>query len=122
MIISTMGEKVRVPIIKVKDRWSGRTHIVGTNCHDWLHIVNGHIDYYNLQNGDGTEFIDKGLPANEGYEFCGTYDDYRGEAYIEFVELDDFITIMKKEQANIDEINEALLKIIEENGGLEEKK
>lgn len=50
------------PIIKVRDKSNGEVHTVGTDSHDMLYIDdNGCIQYYNLQNGEGTggdyEFI-----------------------------------------------------------------
>lgn len=55
------------PILWIRDKQSGRVHLYGTNEHDSLIInSNGSLDYYNLQNGDGTgkhggyEFLDFG--------------------------------------------------------------
>ena len=44
-----------IPLIKIKDKTCGNIRIVGTSSHDELSIdENGHIQYYNLQNGEGT--------------------------------------------------------------------
>lgn len=53
--------------LKVRDLADGEEHIVGTNVHDVLRVNNGIVEYYNLQNGEGTgdggcyEFVDKDL-------------------------------------------------------------
>lgn len=57
----------------VKDKESGYVHKVGTDQHDSLRLLNGKVEYYNLQNGDGTSADGLG-----GYEF------------IKSPELDDF--------------------------------
>ena len=48
--------------IWVRDNCDGEIHQVGTDVHDSLIFVDGKIEYYNLQNGDGTpdgySFID----------------------------------------------------------------
>ena len=54
-----------IPMLWIRDKSSGRTHLYGTDSHDSLCIgKDGGIHYYNLQNGDGTgdggvyEFVD----------------------------------------------------------------
>lgn len=57
--------------IWVKDKTNGRIHQVGTDVHDSFEFLNGRVEYYNLQNGDGTgegggyEFIE--APDMENY-------------------------------------------------------
>ena len=53
------------PMIWVKDKCTGYEHLYGTDSHDSLYIDhNGNLQYYNLQNGEGTgegggyEFVD----------------------------------------------------------------
>lgn len=55
----------KIPLLWIRDKASGRTHLYGTDSHDSLHIDDsGGLHYYNLQNGDGTgkggsyEFVD----------------------------------------------------------------
>lgn len=50
--------------IWVKDKHTGDIHQVGSDVHDDLRLLNGRIEYYNLQNGDGT--LNSG---DGGYEF-----------------------------------------------------
>lgn len=71
------------PIIKVRDKESGHVHILGTNSHDTLHIDGG-LQYYNLQCGDGTG-------RDGGFEFVGDVDE------IEFVDFDTLIDIYKNQ-------------------------
>ena len=53
---------MRIPIIWIKDNSTGMIREVGTNHHDRLYLDElGHIQYENLQNGDGT--------IGGGYEF-----------------------------------------------------
>lgn len=40
--------------IWVKDKSSGHIHQVGTDLHDSLVLMDGKVEYYNLQNGCGT--------------------------------------------------------------------
>lgn len=51
--------------IKVRDKADGSVHVVGESGHDMLLVENGVVEYYNLQNGEGTggdyEFVEKGL-------------------------------------------------------------
>lgn len=51
--------------LEVLDKETNAKHIVGTNIHDCLLVKNGKVEYYNLQNGEGTggdyEFVEKSL-------------------------------------------------------------
>lgn len=49
--------KLRLPEIWVLDTQGDVVHMVGTNHHDELYLdEKGRIQYYNLQNGCGTEY------------------------------------------------------------------
>ena len=79
---------MRFPIIKVRDKDSGRTHIVGTNPHDTLvhNKDTGSLEYYNLQNGCGT-------PAT--YEFmAGDYVPMLG-CPVEFITAQELLELIK---------------------------
>jgi len=69
------------PVIKVRDKLTGREHIVGTDSHDTLYIdkETGGIHYYNLQNGEGTL---------GDYEFVGVETEYDPDPQIEFATVD----------------------------------
>ena len=108
-------KKIHVPVIKVKDRATGYVHIVGTNCHDSLEIVNGHLDYLNLQCCEGTELIDKGMPEKEGFEFVGEKIELSDAPIVEFIPLNEFILLMRRKQKELDEIN-CILEHLDENG------
>ena len=47
----------------IRDKDTGQVHVIGVNPHDMLYVQNGIVEYYNLQNGCGTngtyEFVDK---------------------------------------------------------------
>lgn len=62
--------------IWVKDNDSGVIHQVGTDQHDSLEMINGRVEYYNLQNG------------------CGTPDTY---SFVESPDADDYISITPEE-------------------------
>lgn len=51
--------------IQVRDKADGTIHTVGEYCCDCLLVTNGEVEYYNLQNGEGTggdyEFVEKKL-------------------------------------------------------------
>lgn len=57
--------------IWVKDKTDGQIHQVGTDTHDSLIFIDGKVEYYNMQNGEGTG--DRG-----DYEFVEPpdFDDY----------------------------------------------
>ena len=57
--------------IWVRDKSDGHIHQVGTDVHDSLGLMDGKVEYYNLQNGDGTPY---------GYEF------------VEAPDLDDYVS------------------------------
>jgi len=45
----------RLPILQIRDMTDGRVHTYGTDSHDSLLVDDeGNLNYYNLQNGDGT--------------------------------------------------------------------
>lgn len=76
-----------IPVIKVVDKTNGSIHIVGTDTHDKLYIdENGAMQYYNLQNGEGTR---------GDYEFVYKSDEYW--EYIEFVTFEELEKIYKKQ-------------------------
>lgn len=57
------------PMIWIKDKYTGAEHLYGTDSHDSLWIDgDGSLQYYNLQNGDGTG-------EGGGYEFVDHSDD-----------------------------------------------
>lgn len=43
-----------IPVIRVRDKMTGTTRIVGTNSHDCLLVYPSRLEYYNLQNGCGS--------------------------------------------------------------------
>ena len=59
------GQRMLFPIIKIRDKATGNTRIVGTNIHDVLYIEDGAIHYLNTQCMCGTRFDDA------AYEFVG---------------------------------------------------
>lgn len=76
-----------IPVIKVKDNaHDGYIHIVGTNSHDSLIVMNGQLEYYNLQNGCGTIGDDE-----YGYEFFVEEDEYL--PHVEFVTLEEWLKL-----------------------------
>lgn len=58
--------------IWVKDNYTGNVHQVGTDPHDSLDSLDGKVEYYNLQNGDGTPTGYSFVPPPDGYDM----DDY----------------------------------------------
>lgn len=79
----------------VKDHCGGRIHQIGTDTHDSLIYINGKIEYYNLQNGDGTP---------EGYSF------------IEPPDMDDYVSVTPEQLfLNRELIHNDLKKQIEKN-------
>lgn len=73
--------------IYVKDMMTNRFHEVGTDRHDSLLIVDGGLQYYNLQCGEGTQF--------GSYKFCDEngnveFDDAEGECYYHIGFSEDF--------------------------------
>ena len=61
----------KFPMLWIKDKCTGSEHLYGTDSHDSLWIdQEGNLQYYNLQNEDGTG-------GKEGsYEFVNHSDDY----------------------------------------------
>ena len=81
--------------IWVRDKSSGYIHQVGTDVHDSLELMDGKVEYYNMQNGDGTPY---------GYEF------------VEAPDLDDYVSVTPDElRLNREMIHEELLKMLEAN-------
>ncbi len=90
---------IMVPIIRVRDKYSGEEHIVGFDQHDSLLVgAGGGLQYYNLQNGDGTR---------DGYEFVVEDDGYKG--YVEMVSVDEAVNLWRDAEKKQKE-NEAALK------------
>ena len=58
--------------IWVKDNCTGIVHQVGTDPYDSLDSLDGKVEYYNLQNGDGTPTGYSFVPPPDGYDM----DDY----------------------------------------------
>ena len=53
----------RFPVLLIRDKANGEVHAYGTDTHDSLFVDDkGNLNYYNLQNGDGTG-------EDGGYEF-----------------------------------------------------
>ena len=86
---------MKIPIIRVKDRSTGRIHIVGTDSHDHLHLWHGLFSYYNLQNGCGT-----GMDRECEYEFFTDTKDHHGLPEVEMVSIEEFIEIYTNEIKN----------------------
>ena len=91
-----------IPVIRVRDKMTGYTRIVGSNTHDMLIVEPSHLRYYNLQNGCGTL---------EAYEFL-PQDDYDpaewwNDPHVEMVTLEEWLKLSEAEikeaaQAKID--------------------
>ena len=58
--------------IWVRDNQTGQVHQVGTDPHDSLDSTDGKVEYYNLQNGDGTPTGYSFVKPPEGYDM-GNY-------------------------------------------------
>lgn len=63
----------KFPMIWIRDKYLGGEHLYGTDSHDSLMIdKDGGLQYYNLQNGDGTgpgggyEFVDHSDECGDG--------------------------------------------------------
>ena len=81
--------------IWVRDKESGVIHQVGTDVHDSLELLDGKVEYYNMQNG------------------CGTLDEYE---FVEAPDLDDYVRVTPDElRLNWEMIHEELLKTMEEH-------
>ena len=83
------------PIIKVRDNYNGKEHIIGTNSHDALFIdpKTGGIHYLNLQCCEGTQKFD----GASAYEFVGEEIEYSGEPVIEFLTFEELAELCIKE-------------------------
>lgn len=78
--------------IWVKDKTNGEIHQVGTNQHDSLMLMDGAIQYYNLQNGSG---------SLSDYEF------------VEAPDLDDYVSVTPEQMyVNRKKISEDLSKVL----------
>ena len=81
-----------IPVIKVRDKDTGRIHIVGTNRHDMLTVKPDRIEYYNLQNGCG---------SGETYEFLpqSDYDpaEWWNDPHVEMVTLEEWLKLSEAE-------------------------
>lgn len=94
--MSFMGFRMMFPVIRIKDKHSGRVHIVGTDSHDTLYVGNdGQLHYSNLQNGDGS-----GADDRYGYIFDGEENEWEPYPSVEFVSMDGLLKIIK-EQAKL---------------------
>ncbi|MBP3851237.1 MAG: hypothetical protein J6D36_01700 [Erysipelotrichaceae bacterium] len=86
---------MRYPLIKIRDKEWGHVRYVGEDSHDQLIFNNGHIEYINLQNGDGTP---------HGYEFVPEPADEYGivPERFEFIDIPKPGTMTPEEQEEID--------------------
>ena len=108
-----MGQKLElpktIPLIKLKDNYSGREFYFGNDHHDTLQIENNSLSYYNLQCGDGTGFP---IEKEEGYTFVPGYKD-KYYCLVETIELSELIDDKKikelvKENQSLKEENARL--------------
>lgn len=81
-----------IPVIRVRDKMTGTTRIVGTNSHDMLTVKPDKIEYYNLQNGCGTPDTYEFMPQ-EGY----TPAEWWTHAHVEMVTLEKWIELSAAE-------------------------
>ena len=91
-----------IPVIKVIDRGTGYTHIVGTNHHDALVVSKDgrYIYYYNLQNSMSSRYPEEFEGKDYSYKIDSVqHCDYE-EPHIEFVTLEEWV---KLSQENISE-------------------
>ena len=83
-----------VPVIKIKDKYSGNVRIVGTDHHDHLVVTeDGQLHYINWQCMDGTG------GEGYGYEFVGKeipIDEYSTETHVEFMDAEKYIEMLKQ--------------------------
>lgn len=94
-----------VPIIRVRDKHSGREHIVGFDRHDSLIKGDGgSLMYRNMQNGDGSD---------DGYEFV--FDEDKYGAFVEMVNVEEAIEMWQKAERLRKENEEALKKMLGDN-------
>ena len=81
-----------IPVIKVRDKDTGRIHIVGTNRHDMLTVKPECIEYYNLQNGCGSDYTYEFLP-HDGYDPAEWWNDPN----VEMVTLEEWLKLSEEE-------------------------
>ena len=94
--MSYTGYKMTFPIIKIKHKHFGGSHIVGTNSHDELYVGDdGQLHYRDMQCGD-----ESGRSKEYGYIFDGIDDGYNIYPAVEFVTIDGLIDIIT-EQAKL---------------------
>ena len=98
---------ILVPIIRVKDNYSGSTHIVGEDHHDRLVLRGRGLHYLNIQSMTGTEYGEYNFQVE--LQEVG-FDDYECEA--EMVSVEEAVklwTDMEKEaEENERQLKEAL--------------
>lgn len=81
---------MRFPIIKVKDLSTGMEHVVGTNTHDQLDVVDGnYLVYYNLQNGESTLSDYSFIPSDKAFEF---------QTIVDFVSFEELENIYEEQE------------------------
>lgn len=101
---------MKVPVIKVRDKYSKTERLVGTDHHDKL-IINkdGQLHYVNWQCMDGT-----GSDEGYGYEFVGypvQEDEFLIEMHVEFMEVEDYVKLIRSLDAEEKELNEQMDKM-----------
>ena len=94
----SMGIPLHFPIIKIHDRATDDTRIIGIDSHDALYINDcGGIHYRNLQNSEGTG-------KYEDYSFVGTKrDEHYPWIEIEFVSLEEAIKPAEEHNRKLEE-------------------
>lgn len=94
-----------VPIIRVRDKHSGQEHIVGFDRHDILIAgASGDLQYYNLQNGDGSHGCYDFVFEDDGYHKC-----------VEMVSVDEAVKLWQKAERLRKQNEEALKKMLGDN-------
>lgn len=95
---------MRIPVIKIKEQHGDRIteRLVGTSWHDELYVEGGGIYYLDIQGMVGTRY-----PEESGMTFVTREtDEYEAYPTIEFLTVEEFLSLLKKEleQEAIDEI------------------
>lgn len=49
-------ENPRLIQLEIYDKATNSSHVIGTDPHDYLFVRGGKVVYYNLQNGEGSDF------------------------------------------------------------------